>query len=81
MKKQNKFRLKNKQYRNAHRKKNYHQTKPAKQRAKKWTKADTNWIMKSRWNDRLYAFVLKRSVQAIQQRRYMVKKGKKNVVR
>lgn len=73
-------------YRNARRKANYHKTKPSKRAHKPWTEHDENMIMNPVRigscdrvaTDREVAQLLGRSVQAIQQRRCLLK-NKKNV--
>ncbi len=69
------FRLKNKDYRNKHRKTNYAKSRPDVRKHRTWTEEEiyslNNWETCS---DRELANHWNRSVQAIQQKRYELKK-------
>ena len=70
-----KYRKEHTKYRNKMRKNNYDKTRPEKRTNKKWTNIEL-FLIKCPVLDRILAKCLKRSVHAIQQKRYRLNKEK-----
>lgn len=76
-KQKNEFRKNNKKYRNERRKENYKKSRPATRKHVPWEDWQLRAVMGNQGivSDSLIAILIKRSVQAIQQKRYQVKKN------
>lgn len=67
------FRLKNKKMRNKSRKANYKKSRPKVRKNRPWSMWDVIMLKNLKESDKWVAEYLDRSVQAIQQKRYMLK--------
>lgn len=81
MDRRKKFRKTHKTFRNDCRKRNYKKKSPSVRRNRPWTNDEVMFIvhdLNSIWGDAAMAVFIGRSVQAIQQKRYLLKKEKIN---
>lgn len=74
MKRSNISRKKNKAKRNEYRKRNYSQSRPVVRKNRPWTQPQMALILSNEGKDKHFSIIFNRSVQAIQQKRYKLKK-------